>query len=43
MGMDAYAILAEHCDARVKGINDAKARSLPLFVIQHPATLANNK
>ena len=43
MGQAAYAVLAEHCDIRVKGINDAKARSLPLFVIQHPATIAAGK
>ena len=43
MGEAAYAVLAEHCDARVKGINDAKARSLPLFVIQHPASVAAGK
>jgi hypothetical protein len=43
MGEAAYAVLAEHCDKRVKGINDAKARSLPLFVIQHPATVAAGK
>jgi len=43
MGKDAYAILAEHCDRRVQGIRDAQARSLPLFIIQHPATLAAGK
>jgi hypothetical protein len=43
MGEAAYAVLAEHCDKRVKGINDAKARSLPLFVIQHPASVAAGK
>ena len=43
MGKDAYAILAEHCDRRIQGIRDAQARSLPLFVIQHPATLAAGK
>lgn len=39
MGEEAYAILAEHCDRRVASIQDAQSRSLPLFVIQHPATL----
>jgi hypothetical protein len=43
MGEAAYAVLAEHCDRRVQGIRDAQARSLPLFVIQHPATLAGGK
>jgi hypothetical protein len=43
MGEAAYAVLAEHCDKRVQGINDAKARSLPLFVIQHPASIAAGK
>lgn len=40
MGEKAYATLAERCDMRMAGIRDAQARSLPLFVIQHPATLA---
>jgi hypothetical protein len=43
MGDGAYAILAKHCDARIAGILDAQKRSLPLFVIQHPATLAAQK
>jgi hypothetical protein len=43
MGQDAYDILAKHCDLRVQGIKDAQARSLPLFVIQHPATLQAGK
>jgi hypothetical protein len=43
MGQDAYDILAKHCDVRVQGIKDAQARSLPLFVIQHPATLQAGK
>jgi hypothetical protein len=43
MGKDAYAVLAQHCDKRVAGIKDAQARSLPLFVIQHPATIAAGK
>jgi hypothetical protein len=43
MGNEAYEILARHCDARMAGIKDAQARSLPLFVIQHPATLQAGK
>ena len=43
IGVAAYAILAEHCDRRVAGINDAKRRSLPLFVITHPATVLAGK
>ena len=43
MGKAAYAILAENCDRRIQGIRDAQARSLPLFVIQHPATIAAGK
>jgi hypothetical protein len=43
MGDEAYEILAGHCDARMAGIKDAQARSLPLFVIQHPATLQAGK
>jgi hypothetical protein len=39
MGQAAYDILANLCDARVEGIRAAQARSLPLFVIQHPATV----
>jgi len=35
--------LAEHCDRRVAGIRDAQAKMLPLFVIQHPATVAASK
>ena len=40
MGKDAYAVLAKLCDQRIAGIKDAQKRSLPLFVIQHPATIA---
>ena len=40
MGQRNYAILKEICDTRMKGIALAKAKSLPLFVIQHPATVA---
>ena len=43
MGVAAYEILAGHCDKRMAGIRDAKARSLPLFVIQHPASIAAGK
>jgi hypothetical protein len=43
MGQDAYNILAKHCDDRVQAIKEVDARKLPLFVIQHPATLANKK
>ena len=40
MGARNYAILKEICDKRMEGIALAKAKSLPLFVIQHPATVA---
>ena len=40
MGEAAYEILKSHCDTRVAGIREAERKSLPLFVIQHPATLA---
>ena len=43
MGQAPYDILAKLCDARVEGIRAAQARSLPLFVIQHPATLQAQK
>ena len=43
MGEAAYAILVEHCERRLAGIRDAQARSLPLYVIQHPATVAAAK
>lgn len=43
MGQEPYDILAQHCDRRVAGLKDAQARSLPLFVIQHPATLQAGK
>ena len=43
MGESAYAILAEHCERRMAGIREAQAKSLPLYVIQHPATVAANK
>ena len=43
MGEQAYAELARLCDIRIAGIKDAQSRSLPLFVIQHPATLAAQK
>jgi hypothetical protein len=40
IGQDAYDILAKHCDERMAAIAEINRRSLPLFVIQHPATLA---
>jgi hypothetical protein len=43
MGKDAYKELSRLCNARMEHIREASARSLPLFVIQHPATLAAQK
>ena len=43
MGEVAYGILAEHCDRRIAGIKEMQAKSLPLFVIQHPATVSAPK
>ena len=43
MGLDAYKVLASYCDKRMEGIRQAQAKSLPLFIIQHPATLAASK
>jgi hypothetical protein len=43
MGQAPYDILAKLCDARIEGIKAAQARSLPLFVIQHPATVLAQK
>lgn len=40
MGERNYAVLKEICDQRMEGIALAKSKSLPLFVIQHPATVA---
>ena len=40
MGDANYKILKEICDKRMEGIAMAKTKSLPLFVIQHPATVA---
>ena len=40
LGEAAYDILAKHCDARMQAIREIEKRTLPLFVIQHPATLA---
>ena len=40
MGAHNYSILKEICDKRMEAIALAKAKSLPLFVIQHPATVA---
>jgi len=39
MGKRNYEILKQICDKRMEGIALAKAKSLPLFVIQHPASL----
>lgn len=39
MGQDAYDILARHCDGRIAAIKELDKRNLPLFVIQHPASL----
>jgi len=39
MGQRNYDILKEICDVRVAGIQEAKKKNLPLFVIQHPASL----
>lgn len=39
LGPKNYAILKEICDQRVAGMKLAKKKSLPLFVIQHPATV----
>ena len=40
MGLHAYEVLKELCDHRMEGIKQASKKNLPLFVIQHPATLA---
>ena len=40
MGKRNYDILKEICDKRYAVIQEAKQKSLPLFVIQHPATVA---
>jgi hypothetical protein len=40
MGLDNYSILKEICDQRIAGIKLAEKKRLPLFVIQHPATVA---
>ena len=42
MGSENYKILKEICDQRMEGIKLAAAKSLPLFVIQPPATVAAN-
>ena len=39
MGEHNYHILKEICDVRMAGIAEAKKKQLPLFVIQHPASL----
>ena len=43
IGQDPYDILANHCDARMGAIADLNKRKLPLFVIQHPASIAANR
>ena len=43
MGEGPYAQLAHLCDARMAGIRDAQSHLLPLFIIQHPATLGATK
>jgi hypothetical protein len=43
MGKDAYNELARLCDVRMQHIRDSAVRNLPLFIIQHPATLAAQK
>jgi hypothetical protein len=43
MGKDAYNELERLCHARMEHIRESTARNLPLFVIQHPATLAAQK
>jgi len=46
MGIPAYNVLKEHCDARMDAISllkkEQKKRELPLFVI-HPATVGAGK
>ena len=39
MGEANYRLLADHCDARMAAVRELTRRSLPLFVITHPATL----
>ncbi len=39
MGEANYRILASHCDSRMAAIRELTRRSLPLFIITHPATL----
>ena len=43
MGEHNYHILKEICDVRMAGIAEAKKKQLPLFVIQHPATVAASR
>lgn len=40
IGIAAYDLLAKYCDERMATIVEINKRTLPLFVIQHPATLA---
>ena len=42
MGPENYRILKDICDKRMEGIKLAATKHLPLFVIQHPATVAAN-
>ena len=39
MGQRNYNTLKEICDVRYAGMQEAKKKNLPLFVIQHPASL----
>ncbi len=39
IGIDAYEILVKHCQDRVAALQEIDRRKLPLFVIQHPASL----
>ena len=40
MGEHNYHILKEICDVRMAAIAEAKKKQLPLFVIQHPASVS---
>lgn len=40
LGQNVYDMLAKYCDERIAAIREIPKRALPLFVIQHPATLA---
>lgn len=43
IGQDPYDILAKHCEDRVAALMEIDKRKLPLFIIQHPASLAAGK